>query len=100
MFFSDDMKDLIKLFNHHNVPYALVGGFAVNHYGYARTTLDIDFLLNPSKENAKRTMSALNDFGVGKAGIPPEYFEKTGTAIHFGVEPNRIDLHTPYWHQR
>jgi hypothetical protein len=38
MFFSPDMKDLLGLFEKHQVKYALVGGFAVNFYGYMRTT--------------------------------------------------------------
>jgi hypothetical protein len=57
-------------------------------------TQDIDFLIHPSKENARRLMCALEEFGFGKAGIPQEYFEKAGTAVHLGVEPNRIDLLT------
>ena len=94
MFFSEDMKDLINLFNKHDVSYVLVGGFAVNYYGYVRTTQDIDFLIFPSKSNAIKVMSALKDFGFGKAGIPKEYFEEAGNAVHMGVEPNRIDLLT------
>ncbi len=94
MFFSDDMKDLIKLFNKHDVSYCLVGGFAVNYYGYVRATQDIDFLVSPSKENALKVMNALQEFGFGKAGIQREYFEEPGSAVHLGVEPNRIDLLT------
>lgn len=94
MFFSDDMKDLISLFHKHDVAYALVGGFAVNYYGYTRMTQDIDFLLLPSKENAENVMNALEEFGFGNAGIQQELFEHSGTAVHLGVEPNRIDLLT------
>jgi len=88
------MKDLINLFEKNNVKYALVGGFAVNYYGYSRLTQDIDLLIFPSKGNALKTIKALEEFGFGKAGIPTEYFEKPGSAIHLGVEPNRIDLLT------
>ena len=94
MFFSRDMKDLIKLFSKHDVSYALVGGFAVNYYGYIRTTQDMDILIFPSKKNASKVMSALSDFGFGKAGIEKEIFEEPGNAVHLGVEPNRIDLLT------
>lgn len=94
MFLSSDMKDLIEIFRKTNVVYALVGGFAVNYYGYIRTTQDIDFLIYPSQENADRMMEALAIFGFGKAGIPKEYFTKEGAAIHIGVEPNRIDFLT------
>ena len=94
MLFSDDMKALIELMEKHHVLYALVGGFAVNYYGYVRTTQDIDFLIYPSKYNAEKMMSALTEFGFGNAGIPEEYFTREGTAIHIGVEPNRIDFLT------
>ncbi|OPX28897.1 MAG: hypothetical protein B1H09_07125 [Gemmatimonadaceae bacterium 4484_173] len=88
------MKDLISLFHKHDVAYALVGGYAVNYYGYTRMTQDIDFLLLPSKENAENVMNALEEFGFGNAGIQQELFEHSGTAVHLGVEPNRIDLLT------
>jgi hypothetical protein len=39
-------------------------------------------------------MSALLDFGFGRAGIFKEYFEEPGNVVHLGVEPNRIDLLT------
>lgn len=89
-----DMKDLIDLFHHKNVEYMLVGGFAVICYGYIRTTQDIDLLIYPSKKNSEKVMEALTEFGFGVAGIPIEYFQKEGTAIHIGVEPNRIDFLT------
>jgi len=91
---TQDMKDLILLFNKHEVDYMLVGGFAVICYGYIRTTQDIDFLVFPSVENSKKIMNALTEFGFGDAGIPIEYFQREGTAIHIGAEPNRIDFLT------
>jgi hypothetical protein len=94
MIFTQDMKGLIELFEKYNIKYVLVGGFAVNFYGYVRTTQDIDILIYPSPKNAKKMMKALGEFGFGNAGIPKECFENEGTAIHLGVEPNRIDLLT------
>jgi predicted nucleotidyltransferase len=94
MIFTQDMKELIEFLEKHEVEYVLVGGFAVNYYGYVRMTQDIDILIFPSPENARKMMNVLDEFGFGKAGIPTEYFEIEGTAIHLGVEPNRIDLLT------
>ena len=94
MLFSKDMQELIELFERHHVQYAMVGGYAVNYYGYVRTTQDIDLLINPTRENAKKVMRCLKEFGFGEADIPIEYFERAGSAIHLGVEPNRIDLLT------
>lgn len=92
--FTADMRELLRLFEEHGVEHVLVGGFAVNYYGYVRATQDIDILVYPSVENAQRTMRALSDFGFGAAGIPQECFEHAGTAVHLGTEPNRIDLLT------
>ncbi|MFV2071862.1 MAG: nucleotidyltransferase [Thermoanaerobaculales bacterium] len=89
-----DMKDLLGLFQRHGVEYVLVGGFAVNYYGYVRTTQDIDLLVFPSADNAQRVMIALSEFGFGDAGIPQELFEREGAAVHLGIEPNRIDILT------
>ena len=94
MILTNDMKELMDLFEKKNVEYMLVGGVAVICYGYIRTTQDIDFLIYPSQENSKKIMDALTEFGFGNAGIPIEYFQKEGTAIHIGVEPNRIDFLT------
>lgn len=94
MLFTPDMRELLRLFGEHNVEYCLVGGFAVNYYGYVRTTQDIDLLVHPTQENSSRVMAALADFGFGSAGIPEGLFEQEGSAIHLGNEPNRIDLLT------
>jgi hypothetical protein len=34
---TPDMRDLIVLFERHEVQYMVVGGFAVNYYGYVRS---------------------------------------------------------------
>jgi predicted nucleotidyltransferase len=88
------MKDLLVIMERHEVEYVLVGGFAVNFYGYIRTTQDIDILVNPTIKNARKMVNALEEFGFGSDGVPTKYFETEGTAIHMGVEPNRIDLLT------
>ena len=94
MLFSADMKKLIWLFEEHDVDYTLVGGHAVNFYGYVRATQDMDLLVLPTAENARRIMDALSAFGFGGAGIPRELFERDQGAVHLGVEPNRIDILT------
>jgi predicted nucleotidyltransferase len=94
MLFSSDMKELLRLFENHGVRYVLVGGHAVNFYGYVRTTQDMDLLVSPEPANADRVMNALREFGFGGAGIPRELFERDHGAVHLGVEPNRIDILT------
>jgi predicted nucleotidyltransferase len=94
MIFTQDMKEFIELLEKYQVEYVVVGGFAVNYYGYIRTTQDIDILIFPSLKNAQNIINALDEFGFGSAGITRDSFETSGTAVHLGVEPNRIDLLT------
>jgi len=94
MILTQDMKEFIELLEKYQVEYVIVGGFAVNYYGYIRTTQDIDMLIFPSSENAQKMIDTLDEFGFGRAGITRDCFETPGTAVHLGVEPNRIDLLT------
>jgi hypothetical protein len=94
MLITQDMLDFIGLLNKYRVKHVLVGGFAVIFYGYIRTTQDIDFLVFPSKDNARKLLKALKEFGFGGTGFTQDIFTKKGTAIHLGAEPNRIDILT------
>ena len=45
-----EMLLLLSVFQKHKVDYLIVGGFAVNRYGYNRATGDLDiYLRTPSK---------------------------------------------------
>jgi hypothetical protein len=94
MFISQVMIDFIQFLKKNRVKHVLVGGFAVIYYGYVRMTQDIDILIEPSEINAKRMMKVLQEFGFGEVGFSQRLFEKEGTAIHLGAEPNRIDILT------
>ena len=67
MILSQDMKDLVALFEKYEVQYALIGGYAVIYYGVIRTTQDIDFLIKPEPHNAQQMMLALREFGFANA---------------------------------
>lgn len=49
----------IQAFNDEHVEYVLIGGYAVIMYGLPRITQDIDFFINPEKENIERLKRAL-----------------------------------------
>jgi hypothetical protein len=91
---SHDMREFLRLLNHHQVEFAVCGGHAVAYHGYSRLTMDVDILILPSDENARRLGLALADFGFGNTGIPLSAFTKEGTAVSLGVQPNQIDLLT------
>lgn len=94
MFFSDDMRGLVALFQKNGVEFAVCGGFAVAHYGFLRMTMDFDLLVLPSAENAERIVRSLAEFGFGNAGFTQETFMQPGAAITLGEQPNQIDLLT------
>ena len=63
----DDVKRLAALLNEAGVEYALVGGYAISAHGFNRMTEDIDILVNPSLENARRWIVALSKLPDGAA---------------------------------
>ncbi len=43
----------------HDVKFMLVGGYAVIHYGYRRTTGDMDLWIKPDNQNRVQLLKAL-----------------------------------------
>ncbi len=58
-----DTESLLKSLNAHRVKYVVIGATAFPPHGYSRATLDIDILIEPTIENAQRTLDALSEFG-------------------------------------
>jgi len=56
----------LKAFSEYKVKYLIVGGFAVNHYGFKRTTGDLDIYLKDTPENRKNLIDALAHLGYGE----------------------------------
>jgi hypothetical protein len=80
----------------HEVEFLLIGGYAVNYYGYARYTGDLDFWLKPSNENKLKFLRALSELGKNKDDIKIlEDFDFTQhQVITMGEVPLRIDFIT------
>lgn len=55
----DDLVRLARSLNANHVRYVLIGGFAVIAHGGARTTKDIDLLIDPDPANVARVRAAL-----------------------------------------
>jgi hypothetical protein len=91
---QQDFKDLLELFNRHEVDYLIVGAYALGFYGAPRYTGDLDILVKPEPVNAQRIMKALDEFGFGTAGLTESDFEKEGMVVQLGFPPVRIDLIT------
>jgi len=55
----DDLAELCRNLNNHQVKYVVIGGFAVIHSGYVRATGDIDILVDPVEDNIRKIKKAL-----------------------------------------
>jgi hypothetical protein len=89
-----DFRELLALFNAHDVAYLVVGAHALAYHGAPRYTGDLDILVQPDPENAARILSALEAFGFGDLGLTREDFTMLHTVVQLGVAPVRVDLLT------
>lgn len=89
-----DFVEFFASFNKHNVRYCIVGSYAVGFHAAPRYTKDLDIWVEPSPDNSRRIVAALQDFGFGPLALSAEDFSKPEQVIQLGYEPLRIDLIT------
>lgn len=53
----------------HDVRYVVIGGIAAILHGVPRATFDLDILIDPSAENARKLLDAFLDAGIGTASL-------------------------------
>jgi len=63
----EDVKAIARELEAAGAEYALVGGYALAAHGFNRFTEDVDLLVNPSPENARRWIVALSRLPDGAA---------------------------------
>ncbi|MBM3920455.1 MAG: hypothetical protein FJ347_04420 [Sphingomonadales bacterium] len=94
--FQDEHIEVLALLLEDNVEFLVVGGFAVNFYGYRRTTGDVDLWLKPDNQNKLKLIEAFNKLEIEETDIlylKSLNFE-SHLAFHIGEEPSRIDFLT------
>jgi len=89
-----DFKELLRLFNSNKVEYVIIGAFALAFHGAPRNTGDLDVLVKSEKDNAKRILNALDEFGFGGLDLSADDFTSPGKVIQLGVQPARFDILT------
>ncbi|MFH1778570.1 MAG: nucleotidyltransferase [Candidatus Omnitrophota bacterium] len=89
-----DFRELLQLLNSKRIEYLVIGGYAVALYGYPRATGDMDIWLAISKDNAKKTVEALKEFGFDTPELKEELFLEKGKNIRMGNPPLRIEFLT------
>jgi predicted nucleotidyltransferase len=82
--------------NDHEAKYVVVGATALQLWGHARATRDVDILIDRSVENARRVLAALGEvgFGFAKEWLAEEIAKRPVTII--GDMP-RVDILTVAW---
>ena len=89
-----DWRDFINLLNAHGVRYLVVGAHALAANARPRATQDIDFWVEPSRDNAERVCAALVDFGFGDLAVQVDELAQPERMATLGRPPLRIDLMT------
>jgi hypothetical protein len=76
--------------------YMCIGGYAVNYYGYHRTTEDMDFWIAPTVENKQAFLNTIQCMGYSEDELDDIKDEDFTTYFmcSLGVRPNVIDVLT------
>lgn len=88
-----------RLLNAAGVRYVIVGSFALALHGAVRATKDVDVLIEPTLDNARRALQALGalTYGIARELDPADVIAKPITIV--GDDP-RVDLLTLAWSVR
>jgi hypothetical protein len=87
-----DFREFLKLCAEKRLRYLLVGGYAVNYYGYSRTTGDLDIWIDRSRRNAFKMVQVLQAFGFGGPDLTEAWFLEKGSIFRMGVPPLRLEV--------
>jgi len=91
-----DFEDFLHALCDAAADFLVVGAYAMAFHGVPRATGDIDVLVRPTPDNARRVWQALVSFGapLAAAGLTVEDLHTPGTVYQMGVVPRRIDVLT------
>lgn len=87
-----DFKEFLKLLDANKAKFLMVGGYAVNFHGYARTTGGLDLWVGLDESNAERVAASLRDFGFPQTSSA--MFSRPDQIIRIGVPPIRLEVMT------
>ena len=87
------LQDVFKSFQLHEVKYLIIGGVASVLYGVPRATFDLDILIEPTPDNAKRLLDALLDAGLGTAAMT-DVTDLLANEITIFKDRVRVDVQT------
>jgi hypothetical protein len=92
MLVNSDFKELLRIFNEHQVKYMVVGGYAVIRYAEPRYTKDIDLWVAANQGNAAVVYEAFRAFGAPLTDLTEDDFAREGYFYQMGIAPVRVDI--------
>ena len=87
-----DFVEMLSALIERKAEFLVVGAHALAAHGIPRATGDLDIWVRASDANARRVISALEDFGAPLLDLTAEDFTQAGQVFQIGVAPSRIDL--------
>jgi hypothetical protein len=93
---NQDFLDLLEELRRAEATFLVVGAYALAAHGIVRATEDLDILVRPDAENARRVWRALAAFGapVEATGLTVDDLERPDLIYQIGQPPHRIDILT------
>lgn len=88
---DDQFRKFLILLSEHGIEYLLVGGYAVNIYGYNRSTGDMDIWVNRTLENGTKLFEAIEKFGYKTEKLRERNFSEP-LVFQIGEPPFQIDI--------
>ena len=85
-----DFKEFLRSLAAHNARFLLIGGYAVNAYGYVRNTVDMDVWIASDADNQQRVLQAVRHFGFPAA--PDDLLREDDAMVRMGLPPLRIEV--------
>lgn len=85
-----DFREFLKSLDAHNALYLLIGGYAVNAFGYVRNTVNMDIWIASDPDNQQRVVRAIRDFAFPAAS--DDLLQESNAMVRMGLPPLRIEV--------
>jgi hypothetical protein len=89
-----DWREFLEALRSENTRFLLIGAHALAFHVEARLTEDLDVFVEPTLDNAKRLVRALERVGFGQVAGSAEAFAEPDKVFMLGRKPWRIDILT------
>ena len=94
---EENIDEFITAANKNKVRMLMVGGSAVNFHGYQRHSADVDFWIEPTKENFKNLITTFNEMGYEIEDFPEKVKNKEqNISIKFSPLDLNLELITNF----